>query len=327
VLVLKIAVSALLVAFVAWRLRRGERLGQMGGALRDAAVPWLAVAFLFHITGVFVASLRWRVLLDAQGMRIPFASLVNSYLVAAFFNNVLPGMYGGDLVRAYDSTKHTGETTRSITVVVLGRLAGLVALVGIAVVAMALNWRDVRARIDDVCPLLWFLAALIVGVLVLGALTVPGVARVLVRLLGRGPLKGVLTKVLAALTAYRNRPRHTLAILGLSVAFQLNVVLYYFICTRALGFRLPLYRVMMGVPVVLVLMMVIPSVNSIGVRTLGFGAFLFPGMAGPVSAAAAAASLEIVDLILRLAFGLVGGGVFILRRRRPRRTQRERSTP
>jgi len=313
-LIVKLLVSAVLVAYVVWRL--DGRFGAVRETLAGAALAWLAPAFLLQVLGAAVAALRWRVLLDAQDLRVPYRRLLNSYLAAAFFNTFMPGMYGGDVIRAYDSARATGRTTRSITVVVLGRIAGLIALVGIAVVAILVNWQAVQANVATLRPLLWFLVALNLGIVVLVGLTFPAVAGLVARAAGRGRLSDVVSNVLASLAACRARPRHTAAVGALSVVFQLIVVAYYALCVRALGFNVPLYRVMMAVPVVLVLVMVIPSINGLGVRTGGFQAFLFVSLPFE-SGLAAAASLEIVDLALRLAFGLVGAAVFVARRRAP----------
>jgi hypothetical protein len=80
----------------------------------------------------------------------------------------------------------------------------------------------------------------------------------------------------------------------------------------------------MAIPVVLVLVMVIPSINGLGVRTGGFQAFLF-GMTP--AGLAAAASLEVIDVVQRLAYGVVGGVVFALRRGKADRTVDQTDRP
>ena len=320
---IKVGVSGCAVAVVAWRLGRTGQFSRIADALGAALPEWLAAAFILQVLGLLLAALRWHLLLAAQeGMRIPYRSLVGSYFSAAFFNNLLPGMFGGDLLRAYDSARHTGRTFHSVAVVVLGRLAGLVALVTIALAGLAIDWRSVRANLEDHRPLLWFLAGLVGVVSFLALVTVPAVARTVSRILGRGALRPMVEKTLEALSAYRRRPRLALAVLAVSFLFQVIVVLYYFALTRALGQTVPPALVMRAVPVTLVLVMVVPSINGLGVRTGGFQVFLFGATPAGL---AAAASLEIVDLFLRLALGMVGGVVFIARRRRPRREGRQKT--
>jgi uncharacterized protein (TIRG00374 family) len=315
-LLLKIAVSALLVAYIVWQLRARRQFEEIGTTLGGAQPAWLVLGFALQIAGTFIAAWRWRMMLRLERLEMPFRAIVNSYFVSNFFINFLPGQAGGDVVRAYDSSRHTGETTRAITVVVLTRVAGLVALVVIGLAAMGLMWREVLTALPqpEQRPLYLVLGALALGLVALAALTSSAVARLVLRVFGRGPLKRVLAKVLDAVAAYRRHPRGALAVIGISLLLQTVVVLYYYVCTLALGTPVAWQRVAMAVPVVLVLMMAVPSVNSLGVRTWGFQAFLFTGL-DTAARLPASASLEIVDLVLRLALGLIGGVLFILRRR------------
>ena len=80
---------------------------------RTASLPWLAFALFLYFVAILISTWRWSLLLATQEIPVPFGRLVNSYLVATFFNNFLPSTIGGDFVRAVDAKKKGGGSCRS----------------------------------------------------------------------------------------------------------------------------------------------------------------------------------------------------------------------
>ncbi|MCD6406216.1 MAG: flippase-like domain-containing protein, partial [Planctomycetes bacterium] len=83
-------------------------------------IPWLA-------------SLRWKSLLGAQGIRIGFWRTLELTYLGLFCNNFMPGLTGGDVVKAYYASKLTStKKTNAVVTVFLDRLIGLVMLGAVA---------------------------------------------------------------------------------------------------------------------------------------------------------------------------------------------------
>src|SRR5580700_1390551 len=89
---LKIAVSIVLLTIL---FSRVDMAGLWRQA-RHASIVWLAAALAIYTVNVAVGTWRWRLLLEAQHVRIPPLRLLGSFLVALFFSNFLPSNIGGD---------------------------------------------------------------------------------------------------------------------------------------------------------------------------------------------------------------------------------------
>ena len=87
------------------------------------------------------------------------------------------------------------------------------------------------------------------------------------------------------------------------------MVVYYYFISRSLGHSPDFIDFMSKAPILIFLLMTIPSVNGIGVRTAVFGSLMkFP--------AASALSVEVIDLGMRMMLGLFGGVFFLFHKRR-----------
>ena len=100
---LKLAVSIALLSFLLSRID----VARLWANARQASIPWLAIALSVYLCTVLCSVWRWWLLLEAQHVSVPPRQLFNSYLVALFFNNLLPSNIGGDVVRISDTAKVT----------------------------------------------------------------------------------------------------------------------------------------------------------------------------------------------------------------------------
>ena len=131
------------------------------------------------------------------------------------------------------------------------------------------------------------------------------------------PLKvqSSVEKAYKAVEVYYKRPGALILSLGVSVVFQLNMVIYYFFIAKALYQNPDPVDFLIKVPVMIFLLMVVPAINGLGVRTGSFRELMkFP--------TAHAFAVEVIDLGMRIGYGLLGGLVFLFYRR-PRGTEKE----
>ncbi len=106
--------------------------GDVVVAFRDAAAHWplLALGALAFLVCLLACAWRWKLLLDAQGLRLPFSRVLSLFFVGHFFNSFLFGATGGDVVKAWYITREMpGSRTEAVTTVFLDRIMGLLALV------------------------------------------------------------------------------------------------------------------------------------------------------------------------------------------------------
>jgi uncharacterized protein (TIRG00374 family) len=91
----------------------------------------------FAILGISFAIGAWRfsLLLTGADVAVPWRSLFRAYLVAGFFNLVLPGAILGDVYRLWDVRAQAGAGSRALGIIVVERLLSLAALGCLGLVA------------------------------------------------------------------------------------------------------------------------------------------------------------------------------------------------
>lgn len=311
-LLVRIMISAGLIAYFMNALARDE--GGIGAAaerfvwaFKSTSWQWLFPALMLHLVGFSLTSLRWKILLAAQGARISFPRLFLSYFMASFFNIFLPSTIGGDVVRAYDSTRITGKGAQSVIVVIIERLTGFVALVLIAGVAFLMY---LSIGVEQKRFMWLFLGLALIGIFGLIAVAHPRIAHPTLRVLKRilpGKIQAFAEKSYAAIETYYRHPFSLAAAQCVSIVFQLNMVFYYFLIAKALNQNPSFIDFAMKIPIMIFLLMTVPAINGIGVRTASFRELMkFPkefAFAG-----------ELVDLGMRIGLGLLGGFVFLFHR-------------
>lgn len=311
----KIAVSTVLLA---WILRRSN-LGEVFEAAGGAIIPLLLIAYVLNFVGILISAARWRGLLLTHGVRAPITVLVKSVMVGVFFNNFLPSTVGGDAMRAYDSYR-LAQRSGAMTSVVVDRLLGLLVLSLFAMVSVP--FAPQLANRVPMLPL-WVGGG---GLVLLGlawAIFFPPSGKIFPRFLSKLParLSRPAGQVIGAFGAYRGQRRALLQAFTWSLLLQANVVIYYVIVARALGFEVPVLDFFLIVPLALYVMMAPVTVNGIGLRENVFVLFLAAYGIGSADAVAYAWLVYLGGLIQ----GLLGGVVYALRRVEPTPTPVGRS--
>jgi len=206
--------------------------------------PWFAAAQLPFGIVLLLAAWRWRILLAAQGIHYRFRDVHSLILIGHFFNQVMLGSTGGDVVKAYYvAVESPDRRTASVTTVFLDRAIGLLVLVAIACVAVLANLDLVLdARNLGLLGLaigLWaVLGAAIIGAFVFFSDRVRG-SRAVRAVARRLPLQGLLERVSAAVYVYKSAPRAVLRVGLISVVIHLLVVVTNLLFLRCLQPLLP----------------------------------------------------------------------------------------
>jgi len=312
-LFLRLAVSIGLIAYFIYALveEHGgviKGLRQFTKAFSNAPLQWLVLAGLLHIVGLSLLSLRWKILLRGQGVHSTFGQLFIYYVMAAFFNNFLPSTIGGDTVRVIESKKIIGSTTTSVMVVIIERLTGLMALVVIAATGLLITlFRSAEHETQAWLLLSLALAGCFTVILLGHPKVAPRILKISKKIFSQ-TIQSFLEQAYATVRIYYKRPGTLLMAQGVSIIFQLNIVVYYYFIVRALHQDPDPAEFMVKMPIVIFLLMTVPAINGIGVRTAGF-----KGLMGfePVYALA----VESIDLGFRILYGLIGGIVFLFHRR------------
>jgi glycosyltransferase 2 family protein len=300
----KLAVSSILLY---WILSRAN-LAEIFAAAASVSVPLLLLAYSLDLLGLLISSTRWRGLLRAQGVDVPVGFLVKSFMVANFFNNLLPSTVGGDASRAYDSYQAASRTADAMASVIVDRLLGLLALVSFAVVSLPFA-RELTA---DLPALPAWIAVAGLGLSALVWVVFLGGARFLGRMAGPlpGPVKRLAKRVSSAFAAYRGQHRVLGVAFALSVLLQANVVFQFVLIAAAMGLPVPIVGFVLIVPLATFIMMIPVTINGIGLREGALALFLAAYGVGSSEAVAFAWLLYLGGLIQ----GVLGGIVYAMRR-------------
>ncbi|MFD7060793.1 YbhN family protein [Streptomyces sp. NPDC059906] len=144
------------LAVLLWRLGTGAFLD---GLRRIDGPTVLAALGIGLVTTVFSA---WRWALVARGLRIrlPLAAAVADYYRALFLNAALPGGVLGDVHRAVRHGRSAGDLGRGVRAVVLERVAGQLALIGVGVGVLLTMPSPVLDEVRHLAPLVALALAL-----------------------------------------------------------------------------------------------------------------------------------------------------------------------
>ncbi len=306
--VLKLGFSLAILVFI---FTTQTSFGKIGSVLRNVNPYWLLLAFSLHAWGLYISAYRWQILARAQGDEVPLVFLAKSYLVGTFFNNFLPTRFGGDVVRIWDGSLYSKSLVKSSAIVLVERFTGIIVLFLLAVVA-SLFRLDMARQV----PVIWVALLLgLVGLLLIAAFFLP----VFARLLGAARLHGfpdkARTKILIfreTILHYRTQKRPFFRATFWALLLQINVILYYFLIGQALHLDIQFIDYFIFIPIVLVIQIIPVTINGLGLREGSYiEIFKYYGILPQT-----AVSFSLVDVAFNLVLGLIGGTIYVSRKRR-----------
>lgn len=189
----------------------------------------LLAAVLLAGPGLFLMTFRWRTLLRAAGIDVPFASVVRLTYVGHFFNLFVPGGTGGDVIKGFGIARLTTRKAEAVATILLDRVAGLLGLTLMAAIAVLFRFDQLGSLARAIGVFLVMLAA---GLVVYLA---PPMRRLFAidRLLALMPL--ALRRFDAALVARLRNPRALVVAIAITVVMQLVAIGALSLGGRAIG--------------------------------------------------------------------------------------------
>jgi uncharacterized protein (TIRG00374 family) len=308
----KLVVSAALLTILFWRVDRPTVLRTV------QALPlkvFLGCALLYTL-GYLISTFRWQRLLLAEGIRLPLWRLTLVYFEAAFFNLFLPTLIGGDIVRGYTIYRMTQGHNASIPSILVDRLSGFAALVGIALIALGLAFRQLRDPLVAVM-ILAVAAAFSVVIAVLLHDRMKERATGLLRIVRLTRFQAKLQGMVEALQRYRGHRRALGQAIALSVLLQALIIVTYYLIGAGLNLGVPIFHFFLYVPLITFVAMLPVSVAGLGVRE-GSAVYFFAKVGVD---AATALSMSLVWFSLTLVVSGLGGLAFLLDTQATKRAQ------
>jgi uncharacterized membrane protein YbhN (UPF0104 family) len=232
-------------------------------------VPWLLFATFIKFLGIMANIVRWKVLLEGQGMDFGFGWLTASYFVGRFFGIVMPSTLGLDGWRLYDTIRVSRKPVECATALAVERITGLIGL--IATILLFMPFADLQGRtFADVMQKLAVPLAAAVG-LGLALLLSPGLFSPVIRLVPIAKVRTFLENAIRSATAYSTRRGTLLIALACAVFGQLTTMAMYFGNAMALQVEgVTVLQVFYAAAVMTLFTFLIPTAAGEGVRELMF---------------------------------------------------------
>lgn len=284
---IKLAVGIALLTFILWHYDLHSAFELMR---RERPVFFVATVALY-VGGQVMSAYRWRILAALNGLHGCYSEYLAYYFVGMFTNIFVPGLVGGDAMRALYLGRRHRRIGPAVGSVMADRGVWLLALLWLAAVAAVCN-RRVRLP-----PSVIHLTAAMGATLLLGYIASPWLAR---RIATTDRLKRLLAPVLP----YLERPLALIPAIVLSTLLQLALATCQYLLGLGLKLDIALATFILIVPITNVIASLPITINGLGMREAGY-LFLL-GMAGVSKEQAVALS------ILYFAASLAGGftGIF-----------------
>jgi uncharacterized protein (TIRG00374 family) len=274
--------------------------------------PWaLLLSLLLVGLALWVGVVRWRIVLEAQGLHLPLGRATRITFVAQFFNSFLLGSTGGDLIKAYYAARETHhKKTEAVTTVFVDRLVGLWAMLLFAGLMMAPNYALLRASRDLGLPSLFILAMLGGLSVVLGVAFWGRVSRTFPRArdyLRRLPKGELLERALDSCRQFGKQKSFLAKTIALSLFVNVLWVLQVLILGRGLDLQIAPMALCVIVPVIFCISALPITPNGLGVRENLFVLMLAVIEVGRT----AALSVSLIVSAEGLFWSLVGGLIYV----------------
>lgn len=250
--------------------------------------------------------MRWRIFLRQQGIELAYRHLLLLTWAGQFFNSILPGSTGGDVVKIYQICRAAPDRkAKAASTVLVDRLSALFALLVLAGGALFADPKPLTLLPLPKWPGNTMLVVA-TGLIVLAL----GAVWVLVRLTKGSVLAGRVQRTLLA--ARHNLVFSSSLVAALTLAFVVHLLnfLTIYLFARALNLPISYGQVLSMMPVILFLVLIPITINGHGLReVLLISYFGYLGIAAvgfPVRESAIALSLLVVanDLLWSLPGGI-----------------------
>lgn len=260
------------------------------------------LAAILYAFSLYISSIRWSLFIS-QPMKV--RRLFSMYMIGSFFNICLPGIIGGDALKAYylsrelsnqphQKTKRMDEDAEAIASVFMDRYIGFSALLSIGMLAFPFGLTYIKRDSNSdlllwIMPTMFFLFTLFSFLIFrykIG-LSIP-----------------LIKKIYEFFSAYSQKKQTMIKAFLYSIIIQGIGILSVYILSKSMSFHIPLIPLLIFIPMIIVITLLPISISGIGVREFAF--ILFLGSVGVSADISTAISLTwFFSVVLGSLWGLV----------------------
>jgi uncharacterized protein (TIRG00374 family) len=263
---LKLVVSASLL-YILFRSVDLEAFLGVVTTLNPLTIVFLAI---FFAAIQCISAYRWSTVLK-KDIDLSYPKILSIYFIGMFFNNFLPTLVGGDVIKGYYLYRVTGKGEVSIASILMDRYSGFTALMAITLVALVPGYALIKGT-----GLPGFFLLLLGGYMVSSFfIWVESFHGWLVNILARIRLLSLNERIetfYSALMSYKNCHGILIRIFLFSIVIQGGLIVGYLILARGMGIGVPTGYFFLFIPLATAVSMIPISLSGLGIRE---GAFVF----------------------------------------------------
>jgi uncharacterized protein (TIRG00374 family) len=298
-LTIRIAVAVGLLAYLSTNID----LLQFWDQVRNARFHFVLFSFaLFFIIAV-LSVLRWKLLLGVYDVKPSFYALGKLFFIGLFFNNAMPGLTGGDIIKAYYVTKETTHSKpETIISLLMDRIVGMVALLTMGTISLLFNLQN-QALQKITLVIIAILMSIIIFIPIFFQKNMLTRIPVVTKLLGILPFSEMLVRIYNAFYEYKSHSGILVSGLILSLFIQgINIVMIFFLGLSISLHSVRLIHYFLFIPIITVITAIPISIAGLGVSEQLF--IYFFGLIGANKESALA--IAIMGRLIVLMWSLLG---------------------
>jgi uncharacterized protein (TIRG00374 family) len=301
-ILLRIILSAALLVFLFRQVDERSLLEVIKGVNK----PLLLLAFLVFFASYGLCVLRWRMLLKAVKIKLPWSRIITSYSGGIFFSLFLPSTIGGDFLRTVDLATHTKKPKEIIATVFLDRLSGYIGLVVLALIALVLGWKVLEDRVILI-PLGIIIGILGVILLVLFNNFIYSKLNGLLKSFRAGRIRDLITSLQEEIYLFKDKPKVAIENILISIVAQSVPPVTFYLIALSLGIKISLVYFFVFLPIIGAITLLPISIGGLGLRDAS--TVFFFAKVGVAKNPAFAMSLLNFSFILF--YGALGGLIYV----------------
>jgi uncharacterized protein (TIRG00374 family) len=116
---------------------------------RPIQYQYYLLGFVLVNIAALISFLRWYALVRMLGVNFKLIDCLRLSYVGSFFNLVIPGAVGGDLVKAAYLARMNLPRTQAITTLLIDRIVGLIGLFYLASLASIVGWQNLSPPVRN----------------------------------------------------------------------------------------------------------------------------------------------------------------------------------
>ncbi len=210
-------------------------------------------AAVSYVVAQCASTWRWKLLLPEH---FRFGRLFSLYMIGSFFNSFLPGVIGGDAVKAYYLNKDARKISLTLASVFMDRYLGYLGLMLIGISAFPF-----AAGYFGASPYRWIMPAIFLAFVVVSLLFFG---------LKLGKKIGAVAEFYDYFAALKSRKEVIAKALLLSFVVQFLNFLMVAILASAMGENIPILLLCVFLPIIITITTVPVSISGLGVREGSF---------------------------------------------------------